>query len=203
MPPGALGLFRLLTGQRRNLPVCHAGVIALLPDDERVPIVDWRDANPVESQRRRISVEAYLVEAQSMSGLSGSPVFVRSEIAVSLKGVVRLEGAGDPPNVILARDTVRLLGLWQGAWEAPPDEIRAAQSKRDLVPLGMGVVVPSTKIIELLETDAVKKRRDQFVAGRQPPADAPGAPRSDRPATRSRPSVTSFGCEVSLHARCH
>ena len=60
------GLFRLLTGERRNLPICHTGTIALLPGDERVPVVDWTDANPVPSRRRRISVEAYLVEAQSM-----------------------------------------------------------------------------------------------------------------------------------------
>jgi hypothetical protein len=41
-------------------------------------VVDWTDPD----QKRRIFVEAYLVESQSLSGLSGSPVFVRPEVSL-------------------------------------------------------------------------------------------------------------------------
>src|SRR3954464_11423517 len=57
---------RLLTGSARNLPICHSGAVAMLPEDERVPVVDWTDPD----RRRRLHVEGYLVEAQSLAGLS-------------------------------------------------------------------------------------------------------------------------------------
>lgn len=180
-----IGLFRLLTGQKRNLPVCHMGSIALLPDDERIPVVDWTDPNPIVSQRRRIHVEAYLIEAQSMGGLSGSPVFVRSEISLDLKGLIRHGENRSPPMICVGRSQVRLLGLWQGAWEASPDEVRAAQSNANVVPVGMGVVVPSTKIIELLERDDVKKRREEINVKSQPPA---AEPQAVPPVTKAVPS---------------
>lgn len=166
-----IGLFRLLVGQKRNLPVCHMGSIALLPDDERVPVVDRTDPEPIASRKRRISVEAYLVEAQSMGGLSGSPVFVRSDVCLNLKGIfANKEGGKEPPSVLVSREAVHLLGLWQGAWAASPDEVRAAESNAHVVPVGMGLVVPSEKIVELLERDDVKKERDRIQAQRNPPA---------------------------------
>lgn len=74
-----IGLFRLLSGEKRNLPVCHFGTIAMLPGDERIPVTDWTDPDG----RRRILVEGYLVKSQSLNGLSGSPVFVRPEIGLN------------------------------------------------------------------------------------------------------------------------
>ncbi len=35
-----LGLFRLLTGEKRTLPIYHTGNVALLPGDELIPVVD-------------------------------------------------------------------------------------------------------------------------------------------------------------------
>jgi hypothetical protein len=45
----------------------------MLPKDELIPVRDWESQDP---QGRRW-VEGYLVETQAISGLSGSPVFVR------------------------------------------------------------------------------------------------------------------------------
>ena len=71
-----VGLFRLLSGEKRNLPICHFGNIAMLPGDERIPVVDWTDPKG----EKRLFVDGYLIESQSLDGLSGSPVFVRPEL---------------------------------------------------------------------------------------------------------------------------
>ncbi|MGE5513714.1 MAG: hypothetical protein ACM31O_21000 [Bacteroidota bacterium] len=186
-----IGLFRLLSGKNRNLPICHCGTIALIPGDERVPVIDWTDKNPVASQRRRIQVEAYLVEAQSIGGLSGSPVFVRAEHEFDFARVlVRKDMPHAKVPTILACDgRMRLLGLWQGAWEARPDEVRAAESNALVVPLGMGVVVPAIKIIEVLERDDVKKEREAIKASRNlSAAQTQAVPVTQKPSAGTAPS---------------
>jgi hypothetical protein len=57
------GLFSHHPGKARNLRVIRVGNIAAMPDE------------PVKTQRGEM--EAYLIEARSLGGLSGSPVFVR------------------------------------------------------------------------------------------------------------------------------
>lgn len=162
-----VGLFRLLSGEKRNLPVCHSGSIALVPGDEKIPIRDWTDAN----RRRRIFVDGYLVESLSISGLSGSPVFVRPEYSINLAG---LGFKHSDPNdkfvqIIGSRDGVKLLGLWQGAWDAPPDEVLSAELPTGAVtvPVGMGIVVPCQRIIEVLEMPKVKDLREKHLASEQ------------------------------------
>jgi hypothetical protein len=66
-----VGLFRLMTGKKKNLPVVHMGSIAMVPRDELIPCKDW------DKPGNTISVEGYLVETQALDGLSGSPVFTR------------------------------------------------------------------------------------------------------------------------------
>jgi hypothetical protein len=72
-----IGLFRLVSGKKRNLPVVHFGTVAMMPsDDELIPV---RGLPP---ERELKMVEAYLVESQALEGLSGSPVFVRLPTAL-------------------------------------------------------------------------------------------------------------------------
>jgi hypothetical protein len=183
-----VGLFRLLTGEKRNLPICHFGAIALMPGDEKVPIRDWTDPEPDPKKRRRIFVEAYLVEAQSVAGLSGSPVFVRLEENVNFGAALKRPDGSNSELLAIPRAQLRLLGLWQGAWEAPPDEVKAAQSGTVLVPVGMGVVVPCAKIIELLDRKDVKEQREKFKQQSQPPAAEPqSVPRPKPQATEVNP----------------
>lgn len=167
-----IGLFRLLSGEKRNMPVCHSGMIAMVPSDEKIPVRDWTDPE----RNRRIFVEGYLVEAQSLSGLSGSPVFVRPEHIIDISKLYTKSDA----NPTLRRDEVathvgcrtqlRLLGLWQGAWEAPPDEVRAVQQGVPpgvQVPVGMGVVVPCNRIKEALDLPALKEKREKINKARE------------------------------------
>jgi hypothetical protein len=60
-----VGRFRYQEGTRRNLPTVRFGVIARLPLDE-----------PVSQKSRGFDQESYIIEARSISGYSGSPVFL-------------------------------------------------------------------------------------------------------------------------------
>ena len=158
-----LGLFHLLSGKRRNMPICHFGTIAMLPGDERIPIEDWTDPE----RRRRISVEGYLVESQSLSGLSGSPVFVRPQYYLNFSGLLsRRDGQGPMDELVIgARDPVKLLGVWQGAWDAPADEVLSAGTGKNMrVSIGVGIVVPSQRIVEILEAPDVSQFRVSTLA---------------------------------------
>ncbi len=113
------------------------------------------------------------VRAISLKGLSGSPVFVRTEISIDLRhlmlepgvtaGIITASGKllnNALPVITAYRNAVKLLGLWQGAWEASPDEVLAAQTGEDVrVPVGIGVVVPQEKILEVLQMPKLKALR--------------------------------------------
>ena len=147
----------------------------MLPQNERVPVIDWTDPDG----QRTISVEGYLVELQSLRGLSGAPVFVRPEMNIRFgdafgrdKPILR---DGDPnpaqflPSIAATRDAVRLLGLWQGAWEARPDQVLGLEKKKTAdedirVPVGMGIVVPYQKILEVLDMPELKDQRSKLLS---------------------------------------
>jgi hypothetical protein len=146
-----VGLFHVLKGKSRNLPVVHTGNIALMPGDELVPVRDW------ENEKRAREVEAYLVESQGLAGLSGSPVFVRPTINILRTG----DNTDEVPTITVARPTVHLLGIFQAAWDAPPSEVLAiGRGKPITVPVGMGIVVPAHKLIELLGTPKMSAARE-------------------------------------------
>lgn len=148
----AIGLFWVLHGKKRNLPVVHTGNIALLPGDETVPVRDWD--NPQDDAARKW-VEGYLIEAQGLSGLSGAPVFARPTF-ISPEHI----SEGKHVYARLPRIDLVLLGLWQGAWDAKTDDILTIDRGRQMrVPVGMGVVVPATKLVEVLEMPELKNKR--------------------------------------------
>jgi hypothetical protein len=142
-PVSIIGLFRLHYGKQRNIPIVHTGHIAALPDaGERVPIKD--------AQGNKIEAEAYLVEAQTLDGLSGSPVFTKESLVLKDLGTHH----GEHPHTYGA---LVLLGLYVGSWDGYPGEILASdkglRSDKIRVPVGMGVVVPVQKIIEVIRGD--------------------------------------------------
>jgi hypothetical protein len=138
-----VGLFRLLSGQSRNLPIVHSGSIALMPSvDELIPVRDWRPP------QRTIFVEGYLVETGSLEGLSGSPVFMHPTVSFStLPGNLLPDPRFSDPrraDALAPSVQIGLLGLWQGSWDAPPDEVLAVQAGRGArVPVGNGSCDPS------------------------------------------------------------
>ena len=121
------GLFANHIGKRRNIPIVRCGNIAAMPEE------------PVETALG--PMEAFLIEARSIGGLSGSPVFV------SL-GSQRLGKGG---QYSLGPWYVYLLGLVHGHWDArrgdtvPDDTTNGASINQ-----GIAVVAPATQILETI-----------------------------------------------------
>jgi len=125
------GLFIHLAGSARNLPIVRMGNIAMMPDE------------PVPT--RMGSIDAYLIEARSIGGLSGSPAFVRETVSTGIGGFY-------------------LLGLMHGHWDIPPearddDVPQADEDAQAKVNMGIAVVVPATKILEVLNQPALVEKR--------------------------------------------
>jgi hypothetical protein len=64
-------------------------------------------------------------------------------------------------ELIAYRERVALLGLWQAAWDAPSGEVVAADRGAQItVPVGMGVVVPASRIVEVFDLPVLKEKRE-------------------------------------------
>jgi hypothetical protein len=116
-----IGLFRLHAGSKRNVPIVHTGNLAMLPDpNERIPLRDRMTDKIIET-------ESYLIEAQTLEGLSGGPVFVHQVIDLI---VPTLEEVPNDPNTVKHNPkvigVVKLLGLYTGAWDGEPGKILEA-----------------------------------------------------------------------------
>jgi hypothetical protein len=156
-PINIVGLFRLHQGLKRMMPVVHSGNIALLADPNETVLL----ANRATGET--IHTETYLIEAQTLEGLSGSPVFVR-EIA-PLQGAQT--ASGHQAGVL---GDLFLLGIYAGAWDGRPGEVLADDrglKGQQRIPVGMGMVVPADKLIELIVDDPnLSHFRKNWRAGR-------------------------------------
>jgi hypothetical protein len=151
-----IGLFQLVAGRKRNLPVVHRGSIALLAGEESVPVDDWLD--PQRGKTR--NVDCHLVETQSLKGLSGAPVFARGSF--DIEGLP-LTGTDEKHSVRLPLRDMSLLGIWQASWDTPPGTVLGVRDHQgSRVPVGMGVVIPVEKLVELLETEPIKEQRAEL-----------------------------------------
>jgi hypothetical protein len=152
------GLFSLTQQESdsRNLPILRMGNIVMLPN-VKVP----SELGPMD---------AYLVEARSIGGISGSPVFSRRTMSLlwNDSGVSRsLHGmTGD----------VHLIGMMHGHWDVKESEINQVgftplERGHQGVNLGIALVIPMGKIIETLNHPALAKIRteqeDVFLKGQR------------------------------------
>jgi hypothetical protein len=136
------GLFTHHYGNERNIPIVRVGNLAAL-DGERVST----QSGPIE---------AYLVEARSTGGMSGSPVFVNlGNIRPKKHG---LEVSSGDPKILL-------LGLIHGhykvdAEESPLfDDVKGHKAKIIAeINSGIAIVVPFYRILEVVEY--AKRRGD-------------------------------------------
>jgi hypothetical protein len=174
-----VGLFRLRIGTRRNVPIVHCGHIAALSDpDEKIPM-----RNRISGQIK--SVEGYLVEAQTLEGLSGSPVFVQRYI--------KLPGKGKFGDEVYAFERIDFLGVYQGAWDSKPGEILAADRNLDdtsyRVPVGVGIVISGEKIMDVIKGGRLAKEHAEYVASQKGKnAAVTDAAFSKRPANDANPT---------------
>ena len=150
-PIQTVGLFRHFSGVDSNFPIVHSGNIAAMPSDELIPVDDW------DGGRERKKIEAYLVEQQSLAGLSGSPVFVVPTIVIS-----GLPSKGGNVDFAVNDSKFFVLGLWQGSWEGWPDDVLQRELRPGVrVPVGIGIVVPVQKIKEVLNMPKAKEDRER------------------------------------------
>jgi hypothetical protein len=115
-----------------------------MPSDEQIP-VDREKDDGVDL------VKAYLVEMNALKGASGSPVMVRPTIRFMAH---ELDDNEDSIAIAEARDY--LLGVWIAAWPGKADKhLRQAKGLDSTawIPVGMGIVVESQKIIDILKNN--------------------------------------------------
>jgi len=125
----AIGLFAKLIGSKRNLPIVRMGNIAMMPD-ETVPT-------------KLGNVDAYLVEMRSTGGVSGSPVFVRYQWYTNW--------------------VIKLIGVMHGHWDLPlegdDESVTLPDGLNQPINMGVAIVTPASKIIELLDTPELATMR--------------------------------------------
>jgi hypothetical protein len=137
------GLFRSHYGRQQNVPIVRIGNLAMMRGEK------------VYTEYCGY-IDAYLIEARSISGLSGSPVFLN---------IPFLERT---PNIGLAvqNERTHLLGLMHGHFDVKnfKDDIVIDADQQDGtisgINTGIGVVIPVEKILETLEhPELVEMRR--------------------------------------------
>lgn len=129
-----VGLFRHHHGSRKNIPIVRVGNLAAMAE-EKVSTKDFG------------LVDAHLIEARSIGGLSGSPVFLNMGVVRYLDGGVKYAQNGL---------MVLLLGLIHGHYDVPNSSVDTVdgQSAETLsaerVNTGIAIVVPMEKIREAI-----------------------------------------------------
>jgi hypothetical protein len=127
-----VGLFRHRSGDLRNIPIVRVGNLCSV-DEEKIST----SLGPME---------AMLVEARSIGGLSGSPVFLHLGVTRYLQGQLKHSSGG--PMFFL-------LGLIHGHFDAPTAEIDEIAGDAGLsverVNTGIAIVIPIERVLEVLE----------------------------------------------------
>jgi hypothetical protein len=139
-----VGLFSQHHGTERNIPLLRVGNIAAMPEER---ILSGKS-----------KMDAYLIEARSIGGLSGSPVFVHLGVTRLMDGQVKF--ANMP--------MFYLLGLMHGHWDRPDSELDAidedSSCKKEKVNMGIAIVVPVDKILEVLDQDLNKAWEEEIAS---------------------------------------
>jgi len=136
------GLFTPAPGQHRNMPLVRHGNIAMIPDEQIQTELGFSDV--------------YLVEGRSIGGLSGSPVFVRRTETFKIELQGRLTEVHCP-------GPYKLLGVMQGHWDIKESDINKPLIQHDRkhgVNLGIAIVTPAMKILEILNQPTMAKYRE-------------------------------------------
>jgi hypothetical protein len=131
----AIGLFQPPGGADHNVPIVRHGNIAMMPEEQIQTELGFADV--------------YLVEARSIGGLSGSPVFVRPTINLPIP-----DNQTGLNHAFCQGHGTTLLGLMHGHWSIKESELNSPVINQDAkhgVNLGVGIVVPALKIYETLE----------------------------------------------------
>ena len=141
------GLFVRHAGKEKNIPIVRAGNIAAMPEEQVYSKVFG-------------NMDAYLIELRSLGGLSGSPVFLH------LSGTRR--SSDGMTTTLMSGHQFFLLGLLHGHWDldsAIQDVITEdyQQENKEKINTGIGISIPSIKILEALNQTTLSKQREQIM----------------------------------------
>jgi len=120
-----IGLFRHHVGKSRNIPIVRVGNLATM-DEETVATTGFGE------------MRAYLIEARSIGGLSGSPVFLNLGQVRSLGGKLVAPGV-----------QCQLIGLVHGHYDVKSSEPASADAdgpSTERINAGIAIVVPIDSI---------------------------------------------------------
>lgn len=142
------GLFAKIKGQSKNVPIVRIGNLAMVPHG---PVVPSGVGN----------IEAYLIEAKSLGGISGSPVFIRQTI--DIPGLVQW-GTAIPATAQAYSNVIRLLGLAHGHWNIDLEEINSPtiEHVKEGFNVGLAIVVPASHILEVLHNGELTAMRREL-----------------------------------------
>lgn len=136
-----------------NEPIVRIGNIAFMP---KHPVPAIKIAG------KMVDADVYLIECRSLTGLSGSPVFCRETIPVT---VYRGDGPrkGEPVTGGMA-GPFHLLGMMHGHWAIEPSEFdrvdfKTTTKRLGTYPTGISVVVPAKEIREILDCPELLRMR--------------------------------------------
>lgn len=153
-----VGLFHFVRGDESNSPIARAGNVAMLPS-ERIKTTYGES-------------EAYLIEARSIGGLSGSPVFVREtkELPHEL-AIIGKRGDNDEVTVpYLVGGDFFLLGVIHGHWDIGLDAginyVAPLPTSDGGVNVGIATVTPASKISDILFNGELTAQREDFARSR-------------------------------------
>lgn len=146
-----VGLFSEHHGKQRNHPVVRFGNISLMPYEEIYVELD-------PGSHQNTPILAYLIEAKSWGGHSGSPAFVYLP-PYRRFGII---------EIATPEDRMKLLGLIHGHYAISKDvqflgELRNYGTGYVGVNVGMAMVIPAHHVRELLMREDVVEDRARIL----------------------------------------
>jgi hypothetical protein len=131
------GLFTKHYGKTKNLPIARFGNIAAMPFE------------PLPDRNTGLGYHAYLIEARSIGGLSGSPVFAYLGPSRVVNNTLNLEQF----NIIL-------LGVIRGHWDHEESGVDFVRNEVKNVNMGIAIATPAQEIRKILFSEEwVNNRR--------------------------------------------
>ena len=144
-----VGLFSKITTEEGNIPIVRIGNLAMIPSGSVVPT-------------DRGDMEAYLIEAKSFGGLSGSPVYIRQTAEIAA-GVFKW-GTNVPAIIQGYTNVFHLLGVAHGHWNVDPAKINQPDLEhvKEGINAGLAIVAPAHHILDiLLHDEELKQMREK------------------------------------------
>jgi hypothetical protein len=172
------GLFTPAPGTARNVPIVRVGNIAMMSGEQIQTELGFADV--------------YLVEARSLGGVSGAPVFVRPTVQFKIT-----DSRSKARTAYAAGLGFMLIGLMHGHWDIRESEMNKAFFDHDRkrgVNMGIAIVVPAIKILEAIyqpELVTMRKEAEKKDMRRMVPGMDSAKPDKQQPQTLTKDDFES------------